>query len=84
MPPTIQVIKEGIQNGVFRSDIDPHLVRSMIWGTIEHSVTRRSMLGEPDDLMALADDIYDTIFAGIRAKKNEPAINVNVMMQNSD
>ena len=80
----IQVIKEGIQNGVFRSDIDPHLVRSMIWGTIQHSVTRRSMMGEPDDLMALADDIYDTIFAGIRAKKNEPAINVNVMMQNSD
>lgn len=80
----IQVIKEGIQNNEFRSDINPYLVRSMIWGTIEHSVTRRSMLGEPDDLMTLADEIFETIFAGIRVIKNEPAININVSLQNSD
>ena len=80
----IRVIKEGIQNGEFRSDINPYLVRSMIWGTIEHSVTRRSMLGEPDDLMALAEDIHDTIFTGIRAMQNRSAINVNVTLKNSE
>ena len=80
----IQVIKEGIQNNEFRSDINPYLVRSMIWGTIEHSVTRRSMLGEPDDLMTLADDIFETIFEGIRVTKNEPALNINVSLQNSE
>lgn len=79
----IQVIKEGIQNGEFRPDINPYLVRSMLWGTIEHSVTRRSMLGEPNDLMALADELHDTIFAGIRALEKESAINVNVTLQNN-
>ena len=77
----IQVIKEGIQNEEFSSDIDPYLVRSMIWGTIEHAVTRRSLLGEPRDLTALADDIFDTIFVGIRKMNNESAINVNVTLQ---
>ena len=80
----IHVIKEGIQNGEFRSDINPYLVRSIIWGTIEHSVTRRSMIGVPQYLLGLADDIYDTIFAGIRTQKNEPAINVNVTLQNGE
>ena len=80
----IQVIKEGIQNGEFRHDINPYLVRSMIWGTIEHSVTRRSMLGEPHDLTGLADDIYDTIFTGIKALPEDPAINVKVTLQKSE
>jgi TetR/AcrR family fatty acid metabolism transcriptional regulator len=80
----IHVIKEGIHNGEFRSDIKPYLVRSMIWGTIEHSVTRQSMIGEPHDLMSLADDICDTIFAGIRTLKNDPAIKVNVTLRNRE
>lgn len=80
----IHVIKKGIQSGEFRSDINPYLVRSMIWGTIEHTVTRRSMIGEPQNLHALADDIYDTIFTGIRTLKSEPAIHVNVSLQNGE
>ncbi|MCG6908859.1 MAG: TetR/AcrR family transcriptional regulator [Deltaproteobacteria bacterium] len=80
----IRVIEEGIHNGEFRSEINPYLVRSMIWGTIEHSVTRRSMIGEPHDLMALADDICDTIFAGIRNLNHEPNITVNVMLKKTE
>lgn len=80
----IQVIKEGIQNEEFRSDINPYLVRSMIWGTIEHTVTRRSMLGEPKNLIGIADDIFDTIFAGIRKVNSESEIHVNVTLQKDD
>lgn len=78
---TLQVIEEGIQNGEFRADIQPHLVRAMIWGTIEHLVTRKSLLGKPKDLSALADEIVTTIFQGILAPRKEPAINVNVRLQ---
>lgn len=77
----IKVIEEGIQSGEFRPDINPYLVRSMIWGTIEHSVTRKSILGEPGNLISLADDICNTIFAGIRLHKNEPVINMNVRLE---
>jgi AcrR family transcriptional regulator len=78
---TTQVLEEGIQNGEFEANINPHLVRAMIWGTIEHLVTRKSMLGEPKDLLGLADDIVNTIFNGILTPKKEPTINVNVRME---
>jgi len=74
----IQVFEEGIQNGEFRSDINPYLVRALIWGSIEHIVTRKSLLGKPNDLLALVDDIYDTIFKGIRSSQKDGTINVNV------
>ena len=79
---TIQVIEEGIQNGEFRGDIQPYLVRTMIWGTIEHLVTRKSLLGKPQDLLDLADDIVNTIFKGIQTPRKEPSINLNVRLQN--
>ena len=74
----IQVFEEGIQNGEFRSDINPYLVRAMIWGSIEHLVTRKSLLGKPADLLALVDDIFDTIFTGIRSSKKDNTIHVDV------
>ena len=81
---TIQVLKEGMQNGEFRSDIQPYLVRAIIWGTIEHLVTRKCLLGKPDDLLGLADDMIDTIFQGILVPRKEPAINLNVTLESKN
>ncbi len=81
---TTQVLEEGIRTGEFRSDLKPNLVRAMIWGTIEHLVIRRSLLGKPEDLLALADDITNTILAGIVVPKNEPTLNVHVTLTHSD
>jgi TetR/AcrR family fatty acid metabolism transcriptional regulator len=77
---TIEVLQEGIKNGEFRPDIQPYLVRAMIWGTIEHLVIRKSMLGKPEDLLCLADEITNTIFHGILAPRKETALNVHVTM----
>ena len=77
---TTQVLEEGIQNGEFRPDIKPYLVRAMIWGTIEHLVTRKSLFGKPQDLLGLADHIVGTIFRGILTPPKEPTIHVNVNM----
>ena len=80
---TIHVLEEGIQNGEFRPDIQPHLVRAMIWGTIEHLVTRKCLLGKPADLLSLADDIIATIFQGIVVPQTEPFINLKVMIEDN-
>ncbi len=79
---TTQVLEEGIQNGEFRPHIKPYLVRGMIWGTIEHMVTRKSLLGKPQDLLGLADDIVNTIFHGILNPQKEPTVHVNVKVEN--
>jgi TetR/AcrR family fatty acid metabolism transcriptional regulator len=80
---TTQVLEEGIQSGEFRSDIQPHLVRAMIWGTVEHLVTRKCLLGKPADLLSLADDIIDTIFQGIMVPQKEPFINLKVNIEDN-
>jgi hypothetical protein len=80
---TLHVLEEGIQNGEFRSDIKPHLVRSMIWGTVEHLVTRKCLLGKPADLSGLVDDIIDTLFKGIVIPQKEPFINLKVNIEDN-
>ena len=80
---TTQVLEEGMQNGEFRADIKPHLVRAMIWGTVEHLVTRKCLLGKPADLLGLADDIIDTIFQGIVVPQKEPFINLKVNIEDN-
>ena len=77
---TTQVLQEGIQNGEFRPHIKPYPVRGMIWGTIEHLVTRKSLLGRPQDLLGLTDDIVNTFLNGIQTPQKEPTIHVNVRM----
>ena len=80
---TIDVLDEGIQSGEFRSDIQPYLVRAMIWGTVEHLVPRKCLLGKPDDLLGLMDDIIDTLFNGIVVPQREPTINLKVNIEDN-
>ena len=76
----IQVLEEGIKNGEFRPDIQPYLVRAMIYGAIEHLVTRKSLLGVPEDLLSLADDIINNIFEGILIPPKKRELTVRVML----
>lgn len=80
---TLHVLEEGMQNGEFRPGIQPLLVRAVIWGTIEHLVTRKCLLGKPDDLLGLADDIITTIFQGIVVPQKEPTLNLKVKIEDN-
>jgi TetR/AcrR family fatty acid metabolism transcriptional regulator len=81
---TTQVLEEGMQNGEFHADLNPYLVRAMIWGTVEHLIIRRSLLGEPKDLLALTEDITNTILKGIMVPKKETALNIHVTLDQKD
>jgi hypothetical protein len=81
---TTKVMEDGIKAGEFRPDLQPHLVRAMIWGTIEHLVTRKSLLGKPEDLLSLADDITDTILHGIMVPEKKPLLNLHVTVENKN
>ena len=58
-------------------------MRAIISGTIEHLVTRKCLLGKPDDLLGLADDMIDTIFHGILVAQKEPTINLKVKIEDN-
>jgi TetR/AcrR family fatty acid metabolism transcriptional regulator len=69
-------IKEGIEDGTFKKDIDPFLVRSMILGTIEHLCTRMHLMGTPSNLMEHVDPLMDLILDGIKVQKNPKTISL--------
>ena len=56
----------------------------MIWGTVEHLVTGKSLPGKPEDLLSLAEDITNTILHGIMVPENKPAFNVHFTLEQKD
>jgi TetR/AcrR family fatty acid metabolism transcriptional regulator len=76
----IDFIQEGINDGTFKKDVDPYLVRSMILGTIEHLCIRWHLLGTPSNLVDQVDPLMDLIFAGIRAP--EETKNITLYLHN--
>jgi AcrR family transcriptional regulator len=61
----IDVIKEAVANGEFRSNVSPGLIRDMIYGCIEHR-TWAFLRNEGDfDVEETADNITDIVYRGL-------------------
>ncbi len=56
----------------------------MIYGTIEHLVIRKSLLGKPVDLVSIADDITKNILQGILPPRKEADLNIHVTVESRD
>ena len=75
------VIKEGIESGEFKSDIDPQLVRSMVLGTIEHVFFRWHLMERQEELPDLVDSVMDIIMGGIREPdRSQPPLRLDVRL----
>ena len=62
------VIDEGQRRGMFRAELDPRLIRNLIFGTVDQTVTAWVLSGAKYDLVGLADPICDLIMGGIEAR----------------
>lgn len=60
-----QIIEEGIQDEIFRDDIDTRLVRQMIFGTLDEAVTNWVMKEQHYDLVEQAGTVHDLIVRGL-------------------
>ncbi|MCX7983267.1 MAG: TetR/AcrR family transcriptional regulator [Syntrophales bacterium] len=77
----LDCIKQGIEEGTFRRQIDPYLVRSILLGTIEHLFIHWHLRGRPEkprEVMTYLDPLLEIVFAGIREPKEERVIFVKV------
>ena len=75
------VIKEGIESGEFKSDIDPQLVRSMVLGTIEHVFFRWHLMERQEELPDFVDRVMDIIMGGIREPdRSQPPLRLDVRL----
>ncbi|MBW2677362.1 MAG: hypothetical protein JRD49_07295, partial [Deltaproteobacteria bacterium] len=75
----IEVVEEGIASGEFKPDTDPYLVRAVVLGTIEHTVTSWVLFGKPENLVAMTDSLSDLTVDGIRKDSRLKNIRLNVV-----
>ncbi|MEJ8548398.1 TetR/AcrR family transcriptional regulator [Brevibacillus borstelensis] len=63
-----ELIREGIEKGVFRSDIDVRLARKMIFGTLDEVTTSWVMKQCKYDLLSHVDPIHNLFQFGMKGK----------------
>lgn len=70
-----QILQQGVENGVFRSDINVILVKNLIFGLLDEESLNYLASGEIDSTLQDFDDIMDLVFAIISKDKHRPAEN---------
>jgi len=61
----IVVYKEGIEEGIFRDDLDPYLVRNMVLGFIEHLTVQWILIGRPKKISEYRDVIFEMVMRAV-------------------
>lgn len=61
-----EIIEEGINDNQFRNDINPALIRQMIFGTLDEVVTNWVMKERKYELRAQADDVHKFLTNGLK------------------
>jgi len=82
----LSCIREGVDDGTFKKDSNPYLIRSMLLGTIEHLFIHWHMQGMPQrepGLLDILDPFIEIILDGIRAKKEMPGLTLRLEMEDA-
>jgi len=74
----LDCLKMGIEDGSFRRNMDPYLVRSMILGTIENLCIKWYKQGGTFALLDYVDPIMDSILYGISAESPKKNISIHL------
>jgi AcrR family transcriptional regulator len=73
----VETYTEGVEQGVFRDDLDPYIVRNMILGFIEHLTIQWLLLGRPQNLSEQRDTIFDMVIRAVEKEKRPTCITLN-------
>lgn len=63
-----QIIEEGKEESLFRKDLNIQLVRQMIFGTLDETVTNWVMQEQKYDLKKLSDEVHVLLTRGLAIK----------------
>jgi TetR/AcrR family transcriptional regulator, fatty acid metabolism regulator protein len=62
----LDIIREGMETGELRPDIDPFHLQKVILGAIEHTCLKQVIFDKKIDVTATAGGIVDIIFNGVK------------------
>lgn len=63
----LDIIRKGIENGEIKQGTNPHVLRQVILGAIEHACLGEVIFDRPIDAEAVSTDICTIIFKGVQA-----------------
>jgi TetR/AcrR family fatty acid metabolism transcriptional regulator len=66
--PIVEAFEEGVEAGIFRSDIDASLVRNMVLGFIEHLTTQWIVTGQPERISQYCDTLFEMVMRAIEKR----------------
>lgn len=76
----VDTFKEGVEEGVFRDDIDPYIVRNMVMGFIEHLTIQWLLIGRPKSISDYRDTIFDMVMRAIEIRKENEFVEIRLKM----
>ncbi len=77
----IDAYKLGVEEGVFRDDLDPYLVRNLVLGFIEHLTIQWLLIDRPEKISDYKDIIFDMVIRAIEKEKDDDYIDVRLKIE---
>ena len=76
----VEAFQEGVEAGIFRSDIDGYLVRNLVLGFIEHLTTQWLVVGRPERISEYRDTIHDMVMRAIENRRESapPTLRIEI------
>jgi len=78
--PLVETVREGMEQGRFRADLDPYVVRAMVLGFIEHLTVQWLLVGRPESLAAQREPIFALVMRAIEPEPDAGALRVHVTL----
>lgn len=69
----VEAVQRAQQAGEVRPDVDPVMIRDMMFGGLEHVAMRTSFIGRPLDIDTEAKRYVDVLLSGVLAAPTEPS-----------
>ncbi len=73
--PIVTAYEEGVEAGLFREDIDSHLVRNLVLGFIEHLTAQWLLVGRPESLAGQRDVVFDLVMRAVSKEDSDASPN---------
>jgi TetR/AcrR family fatty acid metabolism transcriptional regulator len=65
----MDILKEGIEEGVFYEKTNLHLFRNFVFGGFDHLIYSWLLFDKPKNIVEQADDFFETLIPAIRVKE---------------
>jgi len=80
----LDIIREGIAEGEIAPDVNPHVVRDMIFGVIEHISVPWLVFEREIPLEDLVEDISNALFSGLTPREKVLKVNLNGLVSGTE